>query len=193
MKFKDKAYILQFITMTHEQLTEILSQHKLWLENEGGQRANLSGANLHGANLSGANLRGAILTGANLSGANLHGANLSGANLRGANLSGAYLSRAYLYEADLRGANLTGANLHGADLHGADLSGALGIMQFGPMPTSGRIIFFVQHESAIMAQAGCFWGTIDELEQAVKAKHNCPMYLGIIALVRQQWKPINNQ
>ena len=134
--------------MTHEQLTEILIQHKLWLGNEGGQRADLRGANLIAANL---------------------------------------------YRADLYGADLYGADLDRADLRGAYLRGALGIMQLGPMPTSGRMVFFVQHESAIMAQAGCFWGTIDELEQAVKAKHNCPMYLGIIALVRQQWKPIHNQ
>ena len=64
-------------------LNEILEKHLKWLNDEnGGERANLSGANLYGANLRGANLYGA-----NLYGANLYGANLSVANLYGANLS----------------------------------------------------------------------------------------------------------
>ncbi|WP_449102506.1 pentapeptide repeat-containing protein [Pseudomonas extremaustralis] len=100
-------------TYTAEKLAEILGKHRSWLlDEEGGERANLSGANLSDANLSGANLSGANLSGANLSDANLSGANLSGANLSGANLSGANLS----------GANLSGANLSGANLSGANLS-----------------------------------------------------------------------
>ena len=103
-------------------------------------------------------------------------ANLRGADLRGANL----------YEANLRGANLRGANLRGADLRGANLTRAESIMQFGPMPTSGRIIYAVRHNSGWMVQAGCFWGTLDELEAQVKAKHNCPMYLGFIQNLRNK-------
>ena len=88
--------------MTPEKLAEILAAHKLWLNNEeGGVRADLSGANLSGANLRGANLSWANLSEANLSGANLRGANLSGANLRGANLRRADLSGANLFEANL--------------------------------------------------------------------------------------------
>ena len=106
--------------MTPEKLAEILAKHKLWLnDEEGGVKADLSGANLRKANLSGADLSGANLSGADLSGANLSGANLSGADLSGANLSGANLSGA-----DLSGANLSWANLSWADLSGADLSGA---------------------------------------------------------------------
>ena len=88
--------------ITQERLNEIIASHGKWLRDEdGGERANLSGANLINANLRGANLRGANLSGANLSGADLSGANLSGANLSGADLSGADLSGA-----DLRGADL---------------------------------------------------------------------------------------
>jgi len=152
--------------MTLEQLQHALEQHQLWLLDKGGQRANLRGADLRGANLYGANLYGA----------NLYGANLYGADLRGANL----------YEANLRGANLRGANLRGADLRGANLTRAESIMQFGPMPTSGRIIYAVRHNSGWMVQAGCFWGTLDELEAQVKAKHNCPMYLGFIQNLRNK-------
>ena len=47
------------MTYTQEQLKKILDNHKKWLRNEGGSRADLSRANLSGANLSGANLYGA--------------------------------------------------------------------------------------------------------------------------------------
>jgi hypothetical protein len=99
-------------TYTKEELTEILKLHGLWIHNEGGSRANLSGADLSGADLFGANLSGADLFGANLS-----GANLSGADLSGANLSGAYLSGADLFGANLSRAYLSGANLSGAYLN----------------------------------------------------------------------------
>jgi len=84
--------------MTQNELNEVLSLHKRWLESYGaeGKLADLRGADLRGANLQGANLLYANLQGANLQGANLQYANLRDANLRDANL---------------RGANLQGANL----------------------------------------------------------------------------------
>ena len=87
-------------------LKKILDEHLLWLNGEGGSRADLRGANLFGANLSDADLRGANLFGANLSDADLRGADLSCADLRGANLFGANLS-----DANLRGADLSGASM----------------------------------------------------------------------------------
>ena len=95
-------------------LKKILDEHLLWLNGEGGSRADLRNADLSNANLSNANLFGAYLRGANLSDANLRGANLFGANLRGADLRGA----------NLRDADLFGANLRNADLCRADLCGA---------------------------------------------------------------------
>lgn len=54
--------------MTELELKEILEKHNKWVNSEdGGEKANLSGANLSEANLSGANLRGANLSGADLS------------------------------------------------------------------------------------------------------------------------------
>jgi len=38
-----------------------------------------------------------------------------------------------------------------------------------------------------MISAGCFWGTLEELEVAVKKKHNCPVYLGVIEILKN-WK-----
>ena len=111
--------------MDKQELKNILDKHLKWLRGEnGGKRADLSGANLSGANLSRADLFGANLFGADLFGANLFGADLSRADLFGANLSRADLSGANLSRADLFGANLFGADLFGADLSGANLSGA---------------------------------------------------------------------
>ena len=73
-------------------LEEVLKLHNMWLNNEeGGEKANLSGADLSGADLRYANLKGA-----NLRYANLRYANLSETNLSRANLSRAKLSRANL-------------------------------------------------------------------------------------------------
>ena len=110
-------------------LKKILDEHLLWLNGEGGSRADLRNANLRdaalrNADLSNANLSNANLFGANLRGANLSNANLFGANLRGADLRGADLRDANLRDANLSNADLCGANLRGADLRGADLFGA---------------------------------------------------------------------
>ena len=67
-------------------LKKILDEHLLWLNGEGGSRANLSNTDLSNANLRCADLRCANLSNADLFGANLRGANLSDANLRGADL-----------------------------------------------------------------------------------------------------------
>ena len=76
----------QTMTYTIEKLKRIVDSHQLWLNNEGGKRANLIGADLRESNLIGADLRGADLRGADLSGADLRDTNLIGADLRGANL-----------------------------------------------------------------------------------------------------------
>ena len=103
--------------MTQEELNIILDRHKKWLnDEEGGERANLSGADLSEATLIGATLIGADLSEANLSGAHLIGADLRGSTLSGAHLIGADLRGATLIGADLSEATLIGATLIGADL-----------------------------------------------------------------------------
>lgn len=68
--------------MTPNELDEILTAHKKWLNNEDeGHRADLRGADLIGANIRCANLRCANLRSANLIGADLWYANLRGANI----------------------------------------------------------------------------------------------------------------
>ena len=67
--------------MEQSKLNEILENHKLWLEGNGGRGANLKKADLTRAYLKGANLEEANLEDADLTGANLTGAKLIGANL----------------------------------------------------------------------------------------------------------------
>ena len=99
-------------------IKDIFKKHLAWLKDEdGGERADLSGANLRWADLRGANLREA----------DLREADLRGANLRWADLREADLREADLREADLRGANLRGADLREADLREADLDMSSGI------------------------------------------------------------------
>ena len=67
-------------------LKKILDEHLLWLNGEGGSRANLFGANLLGANLRCADLRCADLRNADLRDADLRRADLRNADLCDADL-----------------------------------------------------------------------------------------------------------
>ena len=68
--------------MDKQELKNILDKHLKWLRGEnGGKRADLSGADLSWANLSRADLSGADLSGANLSWAYLSGADQRGDDL----------------------------------------------------------------------------------------------------------------
>ena len=76
----------------NRRLLRTLTAHHRWLQGEnGGVRADLSGARLRGAKLVGADLTGADLSGANLTGSNLSSASLTEANLIEADLSSANL------------------------------------------------------------------------------------------------------
>ena len=78
--------------VSKKQLAEIISAHGKWLrDEEGGKRADLSGADLRSADLRSADLSGAVLSGADLSGAVLRSAVLSGAVLSGAVTDKKYL------------------------------------------------------------------------------------------------------
>ena len=110
--------------MTKDELQDILDLHRKWLYGEeGGKRADLSGADLRCADLSGADLRDTDLRRADLSGADLRCADLRRADLRRADLRCVDLRRADLRRADLRRADLRDTDLRCADLSGADLRG----------------------------------------------------------------------
>ena len=125
--------------MNAMEFREILEQHRLWLNGEGGKRADLRGvylfhtnlpytdlsyADLSGADLSYADLSHADLSYADLSHVYLSHANLSYTNLFHANLSYTDLSGANMGYAMMRGADLCGATLRGANMTNADLCGA---------------------------------------------------------------------
>ena len=133
-----------------------------------------------GAFLDGAFLGGAFLRGASLDGAFLRGAFLRGASLRGASLGGASLDGAFLDGASLGGAFLRGASLGGAFLDGASLGGAFlrdkenpieSIKQIGNIGSRGGFTIAFKCKKSIEINCGCFWGTIEEFEEAVKEKH----------------------
>jgi hypothetical protein len=93
------------------------------------------------------------------------------ADLTGADLTGAYLTGAYLTGADLTGADLTGADLTHAYLTHADLTRAIGVYQFGPIGTSGRIGYAVASADGPMFALGCHWGNLADTREAIVAKY----------------------
>ena len=107
--------------INQEELNIILKNHKLWLEREGGKRADLSNTKLNNVDLRYANLRQADLSYSNLRCADLAYTDLRDANLELANLIDANLKNADLEETNLKYADLRNANLGGADLSYADL------------------------------------------------------------------------
>ena len=102
-------------------LKKILDEHLLWLNGEGGSRADLCDADLRCANLFGANLRCANLCDVDLRRADLRNADLRDADLCRADLRNADLCDVDLRRADLRNADLRDADLCRADLRNADL------------------------------------------------------------------------
>ena len=118
---------------------------------------------------------GAFLDGAFLGGAFLRGASLDGAFLRGAFLGGAFLDGAFLDGASLDGAFLGGAFLDGASLGGAFLrdkeNPIESIKQIGNIGSRGGFTIAFKCKKSIEINCGCFWGTIEEFEEAVKEKH----------------------
>ena len=133
-------------------LNKILEDHKAWLEDMGGEQADLRDANLCEANLCNANLCEADMRGANLCEAGLCGANLRGADLRDADLRDANLCEAGLCGANLRGANLRDADLCGANLRGANLSQK--IVQVGPI--GSRKDYTIYRVDEDIVQCGCW-------------------------------------
>ena len=177
--------------MDQAKLKAILESHGKWLRDEGGEKANLSGADLRGANMCKANLHMANLYEADLEGADLHEADLSKANLRCANLREASLFRANLFKANLYEADLRGAELRGADLRDVYMNEK--IIQVGPIGSRrDYTIFWVDRN---LVQCGCWndyeGGSLDEFKKRVNetypAENEDPLqfrneYLAAIAM-----------
>ena len=88
---------------------------------------------------------------------------------------GAFLDGAFLGGAFLRGASLGGAFLDGASLGGAFLrdkeNPIESIKQIGNIGSRGGFTIAFKCKKSIEINCGCFWGTIEEFEEAVKEKH----------------------
>ena len=129
---------------------------------------------------SGAALRHALEK-ATTAGAYLAGADLAGADLAGANLAGAYLA---------------GANLDGAYFARAKLIGQRPVFQIGPIGSRCAYLLTFITDQGVQVRAGCFAGSLDEFEQAVKETHgeneHGKEYTTAIAMVRAHaeiWTP----
>ena len=99
--------------------------------------------------------------------------------------------------ANLDGANLDGANLYGANLDGANLDGIRGLdkaKNFQPFvavgPIGSRNGYTYIHLREDKVRCGCFTGTLEAFETAVRRTHaDNPMhlggYLGVIEMAKQ--------
>ena len=134
--------------------------------------------------LFGADLRNTDLSDADLSGSNLRGANLSNADLKGANLRNTDLSNTDLRNTDFRRADLYGADLRGANLKGTDLRVSINYYSFVAYDTSKRLVHCVKYNSTWIVLAGCFWGTLEELEKKVLDTHKSSVYLANIEILK---------
>ena len=114
----------------------------------------------------------------------------SGAALRHA------LEKATTAGAYLAGADLAGANLAGANLAGAKLIGQRPVFQIGPIGSRCAYLLTFITDQGVQVRAGCFAGSLDEFEQAVKETHgeneHGKEYTTAIAMVRAHaeiWTP----
>lgn len=141
-----------------EELKEILEKHRKWLNNQpDGERAFLRHIDLRGADLRGADLRCVNLRGVDLRGADLRDVNLRGVDLR---------------DADLRGADLTDVNFTGTktwDTNFINVSGKSIISLQLNTAVKNRLINYIPDID--WGSAGCFQGTLEDLENRVKITH----------------------
>ena len=167
-------------------MKQIKNKHtgEVILEVESLFEANLSSADLSDADLSGSNLRRIDLRRVDLYGVDLRDADLRDADLYGADLRDADLRGANLRRIDLRRVDLYGVDLRDANLKGADLKGALNYYTFIAYDTSKRLVHCVKHDTTWMVLAGCFWGTLQELEEKVLETHKSSVYLANIEILK---------
>ncbi|EAC9164538.1 pentapeptide repeat-containing protein [Listeria monocytogenes] len=153
--------------MKKEELDIILENHGKWLRDEGGERADLTGADLRHTNLTNAVLSGADLRHTNLTNAVLSGADLRHANLTNADLSGADLRHANLTNADLRHANLTNAVLTWVNWQ--DVRGLTVVaVQVDTTRKNNQIAYIKELH---IWTTGCFQGKLYKLKASIEKTH----------------------
>ena len=110
------------------------------------------------------------------------------ANLNEANLTEADLTGANLYGANLTGANLTEATLTGAKIKNMALIGSCPVFSCGPIGSRAAYLLAYNTEKGIFIEAGCFFGSVEEFESAVKRVHSGKRherdYLSAIVMIK---------
>ncbi|ENA1576184.1 pentapeptide repeat-containing protein [Listeria monocytogenes] len=153
--------------MKKEELDIILENHGKWLRDEGGERADLTGADLRHTNLT-----NAVLSGADLRHTNLTNAVLSGADLRHTNLTNAVLSGADLRHANLTNADLSNANLTNAVLTWVNWQDVRGLtvvaVQVDTTRKNNQIAYIKELH---IWTTGCFQGKLYKLKASIEKTH----------------------
>jgi len=174
-RWYDDQIIFEADTNTLKELVEQAHQSGARLDGARLDGARLDGASLDGASLDGASLVRASLVRASLDGASLDGASLDGARLDGASLDGARLDGARLDGARLDGASLDGASLDGASLVRASLDDdriIASALQISPLGSRrAQLIAFLCTDQSIVIHTGCFRGSLDKFQDAVRKTH----------------------
>lgn len=129
-------------------------------------------ANLASSTNCGCSFKNARLGGANFQDAVLAEARFTGAFCGGTNFRGADLSEANFTGTELNDADFRGAKIDGTDFDGAKIDGARGLVSAGGVGVHRRTIYAVDHGTKIYFQAGCFFGSHDELVEAVNRKYH---------------------
>ena len=132
---------------TQEELKPILDNHKLWLDGEGEQRANLSYSDLSCLDLS--------------------NTDLSYSDLSYSNLSNTDLSNTDLSNSDLRCSDLSNTDLSYSDLSGLDLSGSTGNIYVGQR-SDGYQFFYTEFDGEWLVVAGCQKMTLAAYREHIK-------------------------
>ncbi len=128
--------------MTEPELRQILDDHTLWLNHNGGKRADIEGEVIPLMDLKHSNLAKSNCVNNDFSGLDLRGTNFYHAHLSTCDFTNADLRYVDFGFANLENCNFTGANTEGANFIEAifDHTKAPQLVFIGPHKTSSRTI-----------------------------------------------------
>ncbi len=110
--------------ITQEELNIILKEHKLWLKDRSGKRADLSDCDLSQLDMSYSDMSYSNMRGADMSYSDMSYSNMSYSNMRGADMSYSDMSYSDMNHANMRYANMCGSNMSYANMRYANMCGS---------------------------------------------------------------------
>lgn len=115
--------------ITQEELNIIIKEHKLWLKDRSGKRADLSDCDISKLDMSHADMRysdvrGSCMNGTNMSHSDMRLTNMSHISLCCADMGYSNMSGTDMSHANMSGANISGTNMRGTNMRGANMNGA---------------------------------------------------------------------